>query len=244
MSDDFVKLVSQANPALSQYQQTSNGYPPSLSADDHHLDPFFDDDDDMPDIALGRQTPMQSQASGLPLTKVAAPPAGTEVPQGWSWDDEDPQSFSTSTPFPGPPSLDQTTEKSKRKTPRFKWNWPWQRKEKVLTGERIVALNNSAANSEFCSNYVSTSKYNLATFLPKFLFGEYLREYRFPVSLFNGIQSNSQNMQTCFSCSLLLFNKYPAYHLRINTLQLPLYWWCCWLQRIRRSQRTWLVVSI
>ena len=26
MSDDFVRLVSQANPALNQYQHTSNGY--------------------------------------------------------------------------------------------------------------------------------------------------------------------------------------------------------------------------
>ena len=30
---------------------------------------------------------------------------------------------------------------------------------------------NSPANADFCSNFVSTSKYNMLTFVPKFLFG-------------------------------------------------------------------------
>jgi len=169
MSDDFVKLVSQANPALNQYQQTNNSpYPP---ASEHQLDPFFDDDDDGPDSAFGRPLPMQSQASGLPLTKNSAPPAG--VPQGWSFDDEDPNAYPNSSSNPGPPAADQTREKKKRKVPKFKWNWPWQKKEVVLTGERVVALNNPPANIEFCTNYVSTSKYNAATFVPKFLFEQF-----------------------------------------------------------------------
>lgn len=52
--------------------------------------------------------------------------------------------------------------------------FPWQ-KERVLTGERIIFLNDSRGNGEqrFVSNYVSTTKYNLATFLPKFLIGEF-----------------------------------------------------------------------
>ena len=51
---------------------------------------------------------------------------------------------------------------------------PWQ-KERVLTGERIVFLNDSRGNGEqgFVSNYVSTTKYSLATFMPKFLIGEF-----------------------------------------------------------------------
>ena len=60
------------------------------------------------------------------------------------------------------------------KAKKWEWKWPWK-KEKELTGERIIALNNPALNSEYCSNFVSASKYNLVTFLPKFLFGESLR---------------------------------------------------------------------
>ncbi len=51
--------------------------------------------------------------------------------------------------------------------------FPWQ-KERALTGERIVFLNDPRGNGEqgFVSNYVSTTKYSLATFMPKFLIGE------------------------------------------------------------------------
>jgi phospholipid-transporting ATPase len=52
--------------------------------------------------------------------------------------------------------------------------FPWQR-EKVLTGERIVFLNDAKGNGEqgFVSNYVSTTKYNLVMFVPKFLVGKW-----------------------------------------------------------------------
>ncbi|RDB24741.1 hypothetical protein Hypma_007946 [Hypsizygus marmoreus] len=179
MTDDFRRLVSQANPATRPYQPANNdynGYPPSSSMGPYSdqqspqpMDPFFDDDDEnIPDSAFGRPGPMQSQESGLPLARSAAPPAGTGpsklslgdgVPQGWNFDDDDFQPPSSSTPH------------SATKSPthrRRKWKWPWQ-KEKVLAGERIIALNNQAANGDFCSNFVSTSKYNLATFIPKFL---------------------------------------------------------------------------
>jgi len=57
--------------------------------------------------------------------------------------------------------------------------FPWQ-KEKGLTGERIVFLNDSRGNGEqgFVSNYVSTTKYSLATFMPKFLVGEFAAQLR------------------------------------------------------------------
>jgi len=57
---------------------------------------------------------------------------------------------------------------------------PWQ-KEKVLMGERIIFLNDSRGNGEqgFVSNYVSTTKYNLVTFMPKFLVGEFYAQLRF-----------------------------------------------------------------
>lgn len=140
------------------------------------MDPFFDDDDE-PDSAFGRPMPMQSQESGLPLTRHGAPPAGAGqskvslgdgIPQGWNFDDDD----AHQAPFGSAQtsrSVAKEAAKPKSKQ-KWKWKWPWQ-KEKVLTGERVIALNNSAANVEFSNNFVSTSKYNLATFTPKFLLG-------------------------------------------------------------------------
>ncbi|KAF8200726.1 calcium transporting ATPase [Pholiota molesta] len=167
MSDDFLRLVSQSNPATRQYQPANNGYPPSSTAGPYTdsspqqlMDPFFDDEDEnVPDSAFGRPIAMRSQESGLPLARSAAPPAGFQP--------SDRQNF------PGPPksSLNQGSGTISRFKSR-KWKWPW-RKETVLTGERVIALNNSVANSEFVSNFVSTSKYNLITFVPKFLYEQF-----------------------------------------------------------------------
>ncbi|KAI0031845.1 calcium transporting ATPase [Vararia minispora EC-137] len=188
MSDDFVKLVSQANPSAlarnPQYRGVSSGYPPAArnDASPQLLDPFFEDEDDFdaPDSAFGpAQLPaMQSKESGLPLRSQAAPIAGASKtslgldgqPQGWNFDDED-------VPVPGGPSLGGAAVSVPARKRGFaqrwkKWKWPWQ-KELVLTGERIVALNNSDANIDFLGNHVSTSKYNVATFLPKFLFEQF-----------------------------------------------------------------------
>jgi phospholipid-transporting ATPase len=137
------------------------------------MDPFFDDDDDnMPDSAFGaRPAPMASQESGLPLTKTAAYPAGAGpsktslgdgMPQGWNFDED----FTTQAP------MEKLPASQKKSKPRRKWKWPWD-KEKVLTGERVVALNHPESNTEFCSNFVSTSKYNFATFIPKFLLEQF-----------------------------------------------------------------------
>ena len=99
MSEDFLRLVSQANPATRQYQPTHNGYPPSTGPyldSPQQMDPFFDDDDEnLPDSVFDRPAPMQSQESGLHLTRAAAPPAGSSssnqgfgdgVPQGWNFE--------------------------------------------------------------------------------------------------------------------------------------------------------------
>jgi phospholipid-transporting ATPase len=194
MSHDFLRLVSQANPASRQYQPANDRYPPAAPAvpipysdsSTQQMDPFFDDEDIL-DSAFGPPAhSMHSQESGLPLADSAALPAGVGfsdsskgTPQDWNFDDDDEFQASkfqasSSQSFPGPSSVSSSTTKrpitSIPKLKSKKWKWPWQ-KEKVLTGERIIALNNSAANVDFCSNFVSTSKYNLATFLPKFLFG-------------------------------------------------------------------------
>jgi phospholipid-transporting ATPase len=129
------------------------------------MDPFFDDEDD----AFAHSAPsIHPQESGLPLAKSAAPFAGSgpstsslpgdSIPQNWTFDDEEYQA-------PG-----RRPEKSRSTSDKWRWKWPWQ-KDKILTGERVVALNKEAVNAGFASNFVSTSKYNLVTFVPKFLAG-------------------------------------------------------------------------
>lgn len=205
MADDFARLVFQANPAASlnsQYQRANNGYPPSGPPGDLHaspqlLDPFFDDEDEgeVPDSAFAGAHSMQvKEGSDVHLPSQAAPLAGASklslqtngggAPQGWTFDQED-VSIQASKPPPKP-----------KKASHQRWRWPWQ-KEQVLTGERVVALNNPDANAEFSSNYVSTTKYNMVTFVPKFLFGSLLR-FGTPLpsrltSAFTHFQSNSPN---------------------------------------------------
>ena len=73
--DDFARLVASANPASRQYQPANtdlldSGYPPSSAyhaSSPQPLDPFFDDEDDMPDCALVRPIRMQSTESHLPV---------------------------------------------------------------------------------------------------------------------------------------------------------------------------------
>lgn len=119
---------------------------------------------------------------------------GSGQPEGWIFDADVPSNndstlivngngstFTGSKLFNG--TINESSEglrvggqKRKRKIFSFKktWNWPWE-KEKVLVGERVVYLNDEGANADcgFISNYVSTSKYNVITFLPKFLYGIY-----------------------------------------------------------------------
>lgn len=187
MTDDFQRLVSSANPAA-RYRPANdldNRYPPSFLMAPYSdqpqstMDPFFDDDDDdnVPDSAFGRRKAMESQDSNLPLARSAVPPAGAGpsklslgdgVPQSWNFDDNNFQPAATPSPQPAKPTA---------KKRQWKWKWPWQ-KEKALAGERIIALNNNAANGEFPCNSISTSKYNLATFIPKFLLGMYTSKPR------------------------------------------------------------------
>jgi len=149
------------------------------------MDPFFDDDDDngasMPDSAYA--LPMHSQDSGLPLRERAVPPAGSGgnegLPHGWNFDDEEVQvpgqggAFRRSAAFPG--VMPVSAEKKKKQSAASKgksrrWKWPWQ-KERVMIGERVVPLNDPSLNLDYCSNFVSTSKYNMLSFTPKFLYG-------------------------------------------------------------------------
>ena len=226
MADDFARLVFQANPATSlnsQYQRANNGYPPSGPPGDSHpspqlLDPFFDDEDEgeAPDSAFSPPgaDSMQAKESNLHLPSRVAPLAGTSklslqtdsVPQGWTFDQED-SPVKTSQP------------RKPQKVSRRKWSWPWQKK-KVLTGERVVALNNPDPNADFLSNYVSTTKYNMATFIPKFLFGSLLSlGDLLPLRLTSALayfQNNSPNTPIYSSFSPLASSKFLVSRPPIN----------------------------
>ncbi|KAJ1305911.1 hypothetical protein OPQ81_010630 [Rhizoctonia solani] len=186
--DDFVSLVSRSNPASGQYQTGSGRsyapagtYPPPQNVTSPRtaqpMDPFFDDDeeDDANPFGDGRGNPFTDRHAApgnsagnayamstpsLGLTANAAPPAGASsstvalgkdgMPPGWAFDDDEPvnqPAASRSAPASG------------------------SGVEKVLEGERTVWLNDQARNiaEGYPNNYVSTSKYNLATFIPKFL---------------------------------------------------------------------------
>jgi hypothetical protein len=143
---------------------------------------------------------LPSQAAPLAgASKVSLQTNGGGVPQGWTFDQED---------FPTQVSL---PPRKPKKASRRRWRWPWQ-KEQVLTAERVVALNNPDANADFLSNYVSTTKYNMATFVPKFFFGSPL-SFGIPHSLsltsaFTHFQSNSPNTPIYFSFLPLASNKF------------------------------------
>lgn len=182
----------------------------------------------MPDSAyhMGNPAPMQSQESGLPLRAGAALPAGVSktslgtgdgMPQGWAFDAEVPEmqgsgpAFRGSAAFPG---VKTPKERVGKKAGKREWKWPWQ-KEKELTGERVIALNNHPMNADYASNFVSTSKYSAVTFVPKFFGGEYVANLQYFIA--NISQNNSLNMPTSSSYSLRASSKFLACHLQIAT---------------------------
>jgi len=122
----------------------------------------------------------------LPLAQAGARPAGSmnKSPiypsgspagtQGWAgFDEDDEEQLAIGT---GSSTAANAKRKGKEKA-RDCWDGIQHLvglKKKPLTGERTIHINDQARNasSGFATNYVSTSKYNLITFLPKFLFGE------------------------------------------------------------------------
>ncbi|KAG8883990.1 hypothetical protein FRB97_005434 [Tulasnella sp. 331] len=192
----------QAGPSTPIYPPSQRQPQPAPSIHESYtMDPFFDDEDEQmsPNAGIGSFNQASSRGAprnfidndldsttDLPLTKAAVAPAGTSISdkkglggQGKDWtfdDDETPtlphhNSFVSHT---APPVQRQTkTRSSSQRT----WKWPWE-KQKLLAPERKIWLNDRHSNEAegYCSNYVSTSKYNVITFLPKFI-GEQFSKY-------------------------------------------------------------------
>lgn len=178
-ADDFARLVSRANPAAARGQYLQPGNSGAPSAADYAMDPFFEDEDDgtpqHPSYPQSMRTTgtLMDSVPDLPLTANAVPPAGhgkpgassSSLPQGWDFQDD---------VVALPPPASSTPSKPPPISRKRKWKWPWA-KEVVLEGEREIYLNDAPRNDaqSFVGNYVSTSKYNLITFVPKFFTGAY-----------------------------------------------------------------------
>lgn len=100
-----------------------------------------------------------------------------------------------------------------------------KRGPKVYVGDRIINLGNPgfATTVKYPGNSISTSKYNLITFVPKFLAGAFGEAQQRPqrrilLTRMTG-QSNSRNTPTSFSFSPLAFSKSQMCHRRIDTRQ-------------------------
>ncbi|KAI6112036.1 Ca-transporting ATPase [Pisolithus croceorrhizus] len=210
--ESFVALVNTANPAAYKSASLPQGssshhpptYPPYANTQSQPqpapslMDPFFDDDEDLLDLSpVTTPRPMQSQESGLPLTHAAAPPSGLDSPVPFAihprfWATtrlefrESRLPFREARHFQGHRRPRGNIRLRRRK--KWKWRWPWE-KEVQPTGERVIVLNNPAMNIEFCSNFVSTSKYNVVTFTLKFLKGgfEFLVRFAFAYAICRAI---------------------------------------------------------
>src|SRR5579862_4000574 len=101
----------------------------------------------------------------LPLTQTGVAPAGTQAQQP-----------------PGPPTKypDTTDAASDHSSRSSRWKFSGFQfgrapPDPSTLGPRIIHVNDSPANAarKFMDNHVSTAKYNIATFIPKFLFEQF-----------------------------------------------------------------------
>jgi hypothetical protein len=82
-------------------------------------------------------------------------------------------------------------EKSSKRSSNFSWKSIFQRRKKYDDGQpRTIYINNQELNAQqkYMSNSVSTAKYNVATFLPKFLFEEFSKSANVFFLFISGIQ--------------------------------------------------------
>lgn len=108
-----------------------------------------------------------------------------------------------------------------RKRPSDKLNDVWKvikRKlgngPRIYEGERMIHINNQELNNpfKFCDNYVSTSKYNIVTFLPKFLTGESTPSFPLSAYLKTNISFHSTTRTILKICQhfLLIYRLYST----------------------------------
>ena len=106
----------------------------------------------------------------LPLTQTGIAPAGTQALQA-----QRPGTTSTTGPVASAAGDDAASDAGSSRWKFSNFHFGRAPVDPSMLGPRIIHLNDAPANSaqKFMDNHVSTAKYNIATFLPKFLFEQF-----------------------------------------------------------------------
>jgi len=106
----------------------------------------------------------------LPLTQTGVAPAGTQKLQA-----QHPATTATTGPSPSAAGDDASSETGSSRWKFSNFHFGRAPVDPSTLGPRTIHLNDSPANSaqRFMDNHVSTAKYNIATFIPKFLFEQF-----------------------------------------------------------------------
>lgn len=104
----------------------------------------------------------------LPLTQTGVAPAGTTPQQSQ-------QTFPQPPPTTAPPPDDTGSAHSSSRWNFSGFHFGRAPVDPSTLGPRLIQLNDAPANAtqKFMDNHVSTAKYNLVTFMPKFLFEQF-----------------------------------------------------------------------
>lgn len=170
--------------------------------------------------ASGFDAPPEDEPHGRGPTKSL-----TGTP-GFDFDEDDEEQIRERAAAAARPRSGKFKETSARAWDSFLQTLGVRRKIEV-GGERTIYINDQAMNNQFkyCNNYVSTGKYNLVTFVPKFLAGVSLLSppYRSDAvcadfESIRNLKNNSRNTPTSSSCSPRQSCRFQACHPPTDTL--------------------------
>jgi hypothetical protein len=79
--------------------------------------------------------------------------------------------------------------------------------------KRIITINSGPQSTNFITNHISTSKYSILTFLPKFLFEQFRKYSNIFFLLIVIFQVNRRRKKkNIYVLRKILFSKFPVYH--------------------------------
>ncbi|KAK4898740.1 aminophospholipid translocase [Elasticomyces elasticus] len=203
------RSYSQSSQGLNNYQRYSDLDNTSQLSDDDRVGGIGNyyaagggiDEDAVPGLPLNRGTSKhRSRNSILSLGGGMVGRAKNMLGMGPEYSEMDLPLTETHPNRLGSESTQNSPPAKPRKTPgaKFKFGVPSFGRKKIdpsTLGPRIIHLNNPPANlaNKYADNHVSTAKYNVATFLPKFLF-EQFSKYANVFFLFTAILQQIPNI--------------------------------------------------